>query len=56
MPAQASGFVPVAQYLLENAASNATGRNFWKIEDYPITREDEAVSPPIHLYRVTKFK
>jgi|GEM_PF-1336854 len=46
----------IKRVVVENAASNATGRNFWKIEDYPITREDEAVSPPIHLYRVTKFR
>jgi hypothetical protein len=38
------------------ADANATGHTFWKVDEFPMTRENEGVPPPIRLYRVTTIR
>lgn len=44
----------IKRVVTDSGVPNPTGRTFWKIDDFPISRDNEATPPPIRLYRVTE--
>ena len=55
-PKRASYHDQIKRVVADNSMANATGRTFWKVDEFPISRENEAVPPPIRLYRVTSMR
>ncbi len=55
-PRRASYHDQLKRVMMDLGTGNATGHLFWKVEEFPIMRENEAVPPAIRLYRVTTMR